>query len=282
LLTGSAPATLPRMHAIHSLEHLQRAVAVERATIVDHELYERLVALDDVRVFMEHHVFAVWDFMSLVKRLQRDLTCVEVPWIPRGEPLARRLLNEIVLGEESDDAVGGGYASHFELYRAAMLECGADIARIDAFVERIGRGEAVRDALDGAAVPQAARRFVAQTFTTIESGSLPRIAAAFTLGREELIPEMFTPLIEDISRRSGARLGRLLDYLERHVRIDGERHGPMAARLLQYLCGDDPLLWKAAELGAREAICARRVFWDEICTELAQRNTQAHVAARSE
>jgi hypothetical protein len=263
------------MTSVRCLKDLQRAVALERAALVEHSLYFCVRSTADVRLFMEHHVFAVWDFMSLLKALQAELTCVAVPWVPRGEPLARRLINEIVLGEESDEGIGGGYSSHYELYRSAMLECGADTTRIDAFVEHVAGGQPVRDALAATEVPSACQRFVSATFEVIESHSLPRIAAAFTIGREEIIPDMFTKLIEDIGKRSGGRLGRFLDYLTRHVEIDGERHGPMAAQLLEGLCGQDFGHWGEAEAGAKAALRARLAFWTEIEGELARRDSVA-------
>src|SRR5438034_3082987 len=212
--TQPLPLPTPSITCVADLRH---ALAPERAALVEHPLYQQLTTIEDVRTFMEHHVFAVWDFMSLLKSLQREFTCVDVPWVPRGDPVARRLVNEIVLGEESDDGIGGGYTSHFELYRSAMAEILADVTPIDRLMLRISRGEAVPVALINAGIPEPARRFVLSTFSTIESRSVPRIAAAFTLGREDIIPDMFTRLVDDLSRSSGGRLSRLRDYLDRHI-----------------------------------------------------------------
>lgn len=95
------------------LEPLQKQLAV-------HPLYKAVQNIGDLRLFMENHVYAVWDFMSLLKYLQRELTCVNIPWIAQGFRTSRRLINEIVLGEESD-FVGGQHISHLELYLDSMV-----------------------------------------------------------------------------------------------------------------------------------------------------------------
>ena len=255
--------------ARQGLEGLAAQLAPLRARLIAHPLYTQLETLEHVRVFMQHHVFAVWDFMSLLKALQRELTSVELPWRPRGDGTARRLINEIVLGEESDEGLGGqGYSSHFELYRAAMEQCGASVGPIDALFEALDSGAGLRQALERSGAPAAARAFVGETFALIEDGPLPAVAAAFTLGREDVIPDMFTRLVGDLSRQHGGRLSRLIDYLERHIQMDGERHGPMSAQLLAGLCGQDPLRWSAAQSGAERAIRARLALWDGILAAL--------------
>lgn len=259
------------MPPLRNFADLQLELAPDRAALVTHPLYASLATLDDVRRFQEHHVFAVWDFMSLLKSLQRAVTCVDVPWTPRADRLGARLVNEIVLGEESDDAPGGGYTSHFELYRSAMLEAGADTRGIDAFVARLQGGEEVEAALRGADAPLAARRFVLDTFAILRTNSLPRIAAAFTLGREDVIPDMFVRLVDDLSRDSGGRLGLFREYLERHIHLDGERHGPMSARLLEELCRGDDEAWREARAGAQDALRSRVRFWTAVREALPSR-----------
>lgn len=261
---------------IRSLEQLQRAIQPLRAQLVAHPVYLRLEDLDDVRLFMEQHVYAVWDFMTLLKALQRELTCIELPWVPRGDAVSRRLINEIVVGEESDDGLhGNGYTSHFELYLAAMKQCGADTATVEGFIQRLRAGESVPSALARAHVPAAARFFSGDTWRIVESRSLPRICAAFTLGREDVIPDMFTNLVHDLSRRHGGNLEILVDYLERHIHLDGERHGPMAARMLESVCGDDERRWAEAEIGAAGAIRARIAFWTGLCEAVDRRKQTA-------
>jgi Protein of unknown function (DUF3050) len=256
------------MPAIQDLPSLQARLAPLRHRLVAHPIYTCLHDLDSVRVFLSQHVFAVWDFMSLLKALQRQLTCVEPVWRPRGDPVARRLINEIVLGEESDDDRPGGYISHFELYRRAMAEAGADTKAIDAVLGRLDAGDPVLTAL--AAAPPVARRFCTATFTLLEQGSLPAIAAAFTIGREDVIPDMFTALVGDLHRQQPGGLPTLVDYLDRHIHLDGERHGPMASRMLTAICGTDGERWQQALAGAEAALSARLALWDGIRAAVAR------------
>jgi hypothetical protein len=134
------------------LSELKRAIQPERERVLGHRVYRTLNSLDDVVQFMQHHVFAVWDFMSLLKSLQRSLTCVELPWVPEGPTSSRRLINEIVLVEESDE-LGDGYISHFELYLQGMDRAGADTGPIASFINQLRRGRSVTDALKAAHVP---------------------------------------------------------------------------------------------------------------------------------
>ena len=246
---------------------LQRRLQPLRERLMSHPVYGSLRDLSGLHKFMSLHVFAVWDFMSLLKALQRNLTCVDEVWRPVGDAASRRLINEIVFGEESDE-VGGGVTSHFEMYVAAIRQCGGSTADIDAVLAKVDAGEDVLRALLGAPAP--ARRFATTTFEVVRSGSLPAIAASFTLGREDVIPSMFTELVRDLHSQGHADTTILIEYLERHVEVDGEEHGPMAAQLLANVCGDDDDAWRRAEQAAVDALTARLGLWDGVVEALGQ------------
>jgi hypothetical protein len=246
-----------------------------RDRLLEHRLYAEMSSPEAVRVFMEHHVFAVWDFMSLVKALQRRLTCVEVPWNPQGDRASRRFINEIVMSEESDDDGLGGFASHFELYVSAMKQAGARIELVEAFLELLSRGETPNDAIEHVGAPDAARRFVRSTFSVIASGSLPAIAGAFTLGREDVIPDLFCALVARLDAAAPGRFERLGYYLERHIDIDASRHGPMARRLLTATCAGDADRWSEVEAAAVQSLEARLELWDGVVGECRKRRTAA-------
>ncbi len=246
------------------LQKLHDRLAPLRAALLDHPVYSAIDGLEALHVFMEHHVFAVWDFMSLLKVLQRKLSCIDIPWLPGDNALGCRFINEIVVAEESDEDGQGGHASHFELYRRAMKECGANTASIDGFVHSLRIGHSVRAALESAEVPASAREFVQQTFTLIEEGNLCTIASAFTFGREDLLPAVFQRIIDELNIEHGGGLEHFRYYLHRHIGLDGDEHGPMANRLMQSLCGTEETAWAIAERAAVKSLEARRDLWDGI------------------
>jgi Protein of unknown function (DUF3050) len=247
-----------------SLAGLQDALRERREMLIAHPVYKRLRSLTNLRAFLEHHVFAVWDFMSLLKSLQHRLTCVSSPWTPRGEPALRRLINEIVLAEESDQLEGFGCASHFELYLAAMRQCGAQVVAVEQFVADVGAGASVPVALRRAGAPAPAREFVETTFELIDSGEPHILAAAFTFGREDLIPNLFRAIVADLAEQFPGQLDVFRAYLERHIGLDEDEHAPLARQMVSLLCGDDPARWAAAEVAAHKALAARAALWDGI------------------
>ena len=250
--------------AVSSIEEIEARIAPLRERLTAHPLYAAIRTQDHLRVFMESHVFAVWDFMSLLKALQQKLTCVSVPWTPTPWPESRRFINEIVLGEESDEFEGRA-VSHFEVYLEAMQEAGADTSAVGALVDGIAPNELQ---IDLAGAPTAAAKFVATTFELIRTGSLAAQAAAFTFGREDVIPDMFRELVRDLNRESSGGLSKFVWYLERHIEVDGEDHGPLSLRMVSDLCGDDARLWEEAAAAAAAAIEARLGLWDGILAEI--------------
>lgn len=235
-----------------------------RDRLVHHRLYPLVTSPERMRAFMEHHVYAVWDFQCLLKALQQKFTCTTSPWLPTPDREARRLVNEIVLDEESDELPEGGHASHFEIYLESMEAAGADTAPIGRLLAALERGTPVGEAVELAGVPAPAAAFVRQTFSIIESGSTAAIAAAFTFGREDVIPDMFRHLVASLAERDAAAWGRFRFYLERHIAHDDAKHAPICRRIMARLCGDDPATWAEASRAARACLEARIALWDAI------------------
>jgi pyrroloquinoline quinone (PQQ) biosynthesis protein C len=251
---------MKKLSSVESLRSMQKRVEPLQQRLAAHPLYLSIRNLQQVRIFMESHVFAVWDFMTLLKSLQRSLTCVELPWTPTALPSSRRFINEIVLGEESDEYEGRS-VSHFEIYLEAMEELGAETRRVRAVVETPSRGIS-GICLDEA--PAAARDFVQATFDIVCNRPVAAQAAAFAFGREDVIPAMFTSLIQQLNRDLKGRAGKFVWYLERHIQVDGENHGPLALGMVTDLCGDDATLWQQASDAAEDALLARLKLWDGV------------------
>jgi hypothetical protein len=245
---------------------LEAALAPARTSLLAHPVYRAVRDRAGLGVFMAAHVFAVWDFMSLLKSLQRKVTGVDVPWTPPRSRTAARLVNEIVLGEESDDVASGVTMSHFELYIEAMRELEVDTVPITSLVDAIAAGTPFQAALAAVPAPPYVKQFVEGTMALATEGSVEAVAASFLFGREDLVPAMFRRLLPEIaSTREAVSLRR---YLERHVEVDEGSHGPAARTLLVELCGDDPVRWTSATHAARAALIARHELWDGVVRTL--------------
>ncbi|MFM7107760.1 MAG: DUF3050 domain-containing protein [Planctomycetaceae bacterium] len=260
------PATVARSPRS---EILLEAVAPRIARLAGHPVWGTLRDRGGLVRFMESHVYCVWDFMSLLESLRMLTSGAGVPWRPVGDAKVRRLVHEIVVAEGSDRLPDGRVASHFELYLAAMEEAGVATTVVRRLLEVLpgriepgGAASAVRVAAATAGVPAAAADFMASTFAVIDRGRPWEIAAAFGIGREQAIPDMFAATLAALGRESRCVL--FAEYLERHVELDGEEHGPMMLELIAALCGEDDSRWHGARAAALDALDARERLWDAI------------------
>ncbi len=235
-----------------------------RAQLLDHPVYAEVDSVEDLRRFMEDHVFAVWDFMSLLKRLQQDLTCTKVPWFPADNARAARLINDIVIGEETDVDPDGSFVSHLDLYLRAMADVGASTRQFDTFRSLARVGTSVETAMVRTGAPPHVQAFVAHTMALAQSGSTEEVLAAFFYGREDIIPEMFSRLQKTLAgaRRNNASLRNFIYYIERHIELDGDSHGPMGRELLEGLVADSPERHQRALHAACNSIKARIDLWN--------------------
>ena len=251
-----------------SYHELWDALQPLREELLTHEVYQLLVSKRAVQIFMEHHCYAVMDFMCLLKSLQQRLTVVAVPWFPPANMDAARFINEIVLGEETDVAPGGGYMSHYDLYLAAMREAGASTDKVERLVELGRNHQHYRRALQMAGVPAAATAFVTDSMSICLTGKNHEIASYFLFGRENLIPDMFRRIVERLRAGGETGLNGLLYYLDRHIEVDGGEHGPAAEKMLTYLIDGEPRRWAEAYKTGLRAIESRMKLWNAIAVEL--------------
>ena len=238
-----------------------------RSQLENHPIYEAVTTIVELRCFMEHHVYSVWDFMSLIKYLQSVIAPAACPWVPQGDGSVRRFINELVLEEESDETnVAGEYASHFELYQMAMREIDADTLPSAQFVMAVG-SDGIDKAIELAGIPAASRDFTATTFRFLKNNKPHEVAAALALGREHIIPGMFRAIL-DRSGVSEQEAPIFHYYLNRHVHLDEDFHAPLSLRLLNGLCAGDADRVEEAIEAARLAVTARIAFWDGVLEAL--------------
>ena len=241
-----------------SFEACLTALGPLREQILTHPVYGAIRDEAALRCFMEHHVWAVWDFMSILKAIQARFTCVNSPWVPQGDPSVRRFVNEIVLLEESDET-SRGFLSHFELYCLAVEEVGANHHPVLDVVDQLSQGTSLEKAF--AACTGAGSDFSRQTIELVQQGSVAELVGVFAFSREELIPDLFRQVVAQIVNRGG-RAGLLLEYLERHIEVDEGEHGPLARKMVEAVCGDREQDWQQVFRASEAALEARIALWD--------------------
>ncbi len=256
------------------IEEIESKLEPLRNELRNHKLYKELSSLSDIKIFMENHVYAVWDFMSLLKALQIHLTCTSLPWKPASNTNTARFINEIVLEEESDKNENGIYKSHYEMYLDAMVEVGANTSKVKDFLERVRGLETILETIQNENLNDAVQDFLSFTFEVIQSNQPHKIAAAFTFGREDLIPDMFLKIIE---RAGDGAYPKLEYYLKRHIELDGDDHGPLSLKMIQELCGTDENKWEDVAQCSQKALEQRVQLWNHIANQI-ERSKKGYTA----
>lgn len=259
---------------IHDIVACEMAIAPARSALLSHPVFAETRSMARLRTLMESHVFAVWDFMSLLKRLQVDMTCVRVPWTMPADGSTARIINEIVLGEESDIGLDGTPVSHLQLYLRAMAEVGANIDRFSRFHSLVEQGENVEHALAMVDAPRHVRDFVLHTMRVARAGSTAEVLGNFFFAREDLIPGMFSTLLQRWSIDSQS-VPAFTFYLQRHIEVDSGDHGPAARRAIEPYLATGAAAFDGIVAAALNGIHARGALWDGVLTEFRADQSEA-------
>jgi hypothetical protein len=258
-----------------TIDSINNNIQSHKNQLLTHSLYEKVKTIEDLHCFLENHIYAVWDFMSLLKALQNKLTCTTTPWLPIGNPQVRYLINEIVVAEETDLAFDGTRQSHFEMYLDAMQQCGANTKEINVFLENVKTTQNIFVSIKQSDLHPNVKAFLDFTFRIIEEGKEHKIAAAFTFGREDLIPSMFTEILKNFQTNFPENdLSKLIYYFERHIELDADEHGPMAMQMISELCGTNETKWKELEEVSIEALEKRLGLWNAIEEQITQKELE--------
>ena len=235
-----------------------------KSKLKNHNLYNIINTQEDLKIFCESHVFAVWDFMSLLKKLQVELTSMNIPWMPSNNSEVSKLINEIVAGEETDENLDGSAISHYEMYINAINDIGVDTNLISNQISSLNDINTIIDDINKLDIDDYIKEFLKFTFRIINNDKTHEIASAFTFGREDLIPDMFIPLLEKINSSDNTRIDKLIYYFKRHIEVDGDMHGPMAMKMLSFLCNDDETKIDESITASKDALKVRIALWDGI------------------
>ena len=211
-----------------NLEYNKKKLNDLKHKITTHPLFANKLEREHICKFMESHIFAVWGFMSILKSLQKMITPNNLPWIPNRNTKNGlvNFVNEIILCEESDFIEGIGYISHFEIYLLAMKNIGAESVQLDKLTSKISEKGYNEKYIDDVDASNEVKSFLKHDLDVSMNGTLPEIVGAFTLGREKVIPNMFSYILPAIKATSASK--HIITYLERHIDIDGDRHGPLS------------------------------------------------------
>lgn len=233
----------------------------------DHQLLVSNVLnnISSIKTFMEHHVFAVWDFMSILKSLQNQICPSIYPWKPNihSKNGLARLINEVVLAEESDEIEVNKFMSHFNLYIQAMEEVGADTSRITNLINSDLNSDSDFTLFN---IPTCSKNFINTAYKMLSKKKLHIDAALFTYGRETTLPMMFTNILRTVKKVNNTE--KLSIYLKRHIDIDSNRHGPLSLKLYEISINQDIKKEHEALDAAIISLDSRIQLWTGILKEI--------------
>jgi len=156
------------------------------------------------------------------------------------------------------------------MYLDAMHQVDADTTDINTFILNLKSGKSIDLSFDELSIEKRVADFVKFSFSVIDTNKPHLVASAFTFGREDVIPDMFIEILKN-SDSENTSYNKLRYYLQRHIDLDGDEHGPLSLKMISELCQEDDQKWDEALSIARQSLEKRILLWDAI-SELIQKN----------
>ena len=250
----------------HTIEDIKKELEPFHLRLDQHPINESIDLLEKLKVFMAHHIFSVWDFMNILKTLQLEFTCMSIPWRPVDYPELARFIHEIVLEEESDD-ISGSITSHFSYYVHALSVIDPDNSIASSFLQDLESEKSYEDLIQASYIPKAAQEYLKANYQLIYQKPILEVAAVFAFGRELLIPRLFRHLLDQFKAFEHPEIKDFVLYLERHIDLDEDHHGPLAEKMVLSLMGSKKDI-ETVKRVAKNALEARVLFWDGILNAL--------------
>ena len=200
------------------LSELQKQIKPLRDQLMDHPLYISIREKEDLRIFMEGHVYAVWDFASLINGLCTRLTHLGDHSELDNESLLALLSAITNQGPETEGKPFGLFSD----YRNAMQLAGASTFEIDDLVNRVRQGTPPERAILDSKLPGYVVQFLDHTFSILRENNLVVMAATFAFGRGGLIPELFSRMVDKRVQEGDESLTGLQAYLNGYIEVGSE------------------------------------------------------------
>jgi hypothetical protein len=79
---------------------------------------------------------------------------------------------------------------------------------------------------------------------------------------------MFRAVLSKLRNDPSPRLERFTYYIDRHIEVDGDQHGPLARQMVTQLCQNNRVFHQEAVDTALRSLRSRMVLWDGVLEEI--------------
>lgn len=246
------------------IQEINQNFRLELKDFSNHSIHQHINTKQQLQMYMEHQVFAVWANMSLLNYLKEEFTKTTNPWLPIGDPELRFLINKTNLQEETAKNYFGAHQSEFEIYLDAMASTGANTENITNFLRHVSHGTDIFLIIAASKLPLCIKQFIKTVFDIISEDKPHKIAAAFVYSREGMSNLNLINSISEIEKEDKTD-HKLIKY---YLRLQAEKDSAPSFKILKMLCGEDMNKWRDTEIIAEIILRNQRTLMEGIEAEL--------------